>query len=923
MTQNIDLVHFLPQESSSYILSPTINPQPLISNHLKLNYPSLLDVSDLKLQQALIINDLFFVLIGLEGNYIRYSNTFAQTQSVNYHTENAYNNDKNHHLATQLSGPDFKISKNLNPSLKDLTKNIIKLGKIFYALRNFKGFFDNNSFGKINQSFAGFIRDTIKEYLANLNSIYLEYQNNPNYSILLMGDDLKRNNTDLKLKLLYEICHLIYNDTKKRVSQNNDFINFINNLKKDFYSNNELDLNSDNSKLPICKGGLILKIISQQIQRNQGNNDILQFLHHLFNEVSQNYLLMLNTWLVNGIVDDPFNEFLIKLNLSEVHQNQHLQITTDLQNLAAARFNSQSLQLLLMDHASPMERYWDSKFSIRRDGLPRQLEEFSLRNKVLLTGTYLNIIKDCGIMVQYTDFNSQLFREQSYYIRDLTDINLLNLQVNYWYIKANNMIMNLFYSGYNFLAILQDFKKFFFLNDNSMMAYLVRCNLELLKKPHHSSYLNELKNDFSFYFTNDKDFDSYSDEESSTNQLLLKLGEVTMERNGIFTELEDILNVKPINPEGIFNSSSYQALKNIVNEAIVPTASHQAAAATAPTEDQAKHVSFNDYLIHYINFDIILPFPLNLMISQTEIIKFQLIFRFLLLNVFFMQLFDESFLDLKQFKIESNNKFYSKKISKLSVLNFKILSLLKRLYTSYQLVIDANFNNSFEKLAKFKQNRQEAESVPKAANTNINTSTNNNFSNNLRRSNSIFSQFDSDFNQQPNTSTSSMNFNANVKTSAADTLTANVNNKDDTSKDNLTFEESKKKIQDMLDNILLYLYLTNFDYLKLIKSFFRVLINFNKFVKRFLKEVGIHQQSKKRRQGYSFTNSNNNMEVDNEMQDGEGSQVSMGSKNTAGGNAATMMMTTKVLLEFNHYYKKFEKEYELHERKLAKFWEYE
>src|SRR5690606_35720891 len=87
----------------------------------------------------------------------------------------------------------------------------------------------------------------------------------------------------------------------------------------------------------------------------------------LLRESSRPYMAMLNEWLHHGGIKDPHNEFLIKEQKS-IRREKLDQDYTD--------------------------EYWEKRYTIRDNLVPPQLEP--VRDKVLLAGKYLNVVRECG-----------------------------------------------------------------------------------------------------------------------------------------------------------------------------------------------------------------------------------------------------------------------------------------------------------------------------------------------------------------------------------------------------------------------------------------------------------------------------------------------------------------------------------------------
>ena len=76
---------------------------------------------------------------------------------------------------------------------------------------------------------------------------------------------------------------------------------------------------------------------------------------------------MLNLWLHHGEINDPHGEFLIK--------------------------EQKSIRKEKLDE-DYTDEYWDKRYTIREGEVPPQLD--ALKDKVLLAGKYLNVVRECG-----------------------------------------------------------------------------------------------------------------------------------------------------------------------------------------------------------------------------------------------------------------------------------------------------------------------------------------------------------------------------------------------------------------------------------------------------------------------------------------------------------------------------------------------
>jgi len=117
----------------------------------------------------------------------------------------------------------------------------------------------------------------------------------------------------------------------------------------------------------LCKGGIVLGILAHRLSTLAGDVSARALLQNLLHESSKPYMHMLNLWLHHGEINDPHGEFLIK--------------------------EQKSIRKEKLDE-DYTDEYWEKRYTIREGEVPPQLE--AVRNKVLLAGKYLNVVRECG-----------------------------------------------------------------------------------------------------------------------------------------------------------------------------------------------------------------------------------------------------------------------------------------------------------------------------------------------------------------------------------------------------------------------------------------------------------------------------------------------------------------------------------------------
>ena len=86
-------------------------------------------------QESAILDDLLFVFMGHEGQYIRYVDKYNP----------ALEKDR-------LAGPSFRILPGLDPSLRDLTISVLRMATYYSAMEAFVEVKSREEFGAINQA---------------------------------------------------------------------------------------------------------------------------------------------------------------------------------------------------------------------------------------------------------------------------------------------------------------------------------------------------------------------------------------------------------------------------------------------------------------------------------------------------------------------------------------------------------------------------------------------------------------------------------------------------------------------------------------------------------------------------------------------------------------------------------------------------
>jgi gamma-tubulin complex component 2 len=388
-------------------------------------------------QEAAILEDLLFVFMGYEGQYIRFAKTYHPTEEKD-----------------RLAGPIFKLLPGLDPSLHDLTTTMLKMATHYGAVEAFVEVQSREEFGAVNHALCAAIRKLLQDYLTLIAQLETQFLTNPSFTLHVLN--LYTLPTSHMLFQLYSIAHDILKRNsllEEDVDSDGDFDD-IDNILETLREGGDLGPGSIPGKR-ICKGGSVLGLITKRLQTMSGDPAARSLLTGLLRDSSRPYMTMLNEWLHHGSIKDPHAEFLVREQKS-IRRERLEQDYTD--------------------------EYWERRYTIRDIDVPPQLE--GVKDKVLLAGKYLNVVRECGGV------------DVSKAVRDVPrsfDDNRFLDNVNSAYAYANESLLNLLLTTHALPARLRSLKHYFFLDQSDFFSYFLELGASELRKPVKSVNTSKLQ----------------------------------------------------------------------------------------------------------------------------------------------------------------------------------------------------------------------------------------------------------------------------------------------------------------------------------------------------------------------------------------------------------------------------------------------
>jgi gamma-tubulin complex component 2 len=204
------------------------------------------------------------------------------------------------------------------------------------------------------------------------------------------------------------------------------------------------------------KGGALLNSIYKSLT---AASDAIhkKIFNFLLEKASVPYLEILSKWIYLGEIEDPYEEFLIKENkeLSKENLNKD--------------FN---------------DRYWDSRFELRDSQTPLFLHK--LAAKVLLTGKYLNVIRECGKTVHCPYLEELDPRKNTKLLSNIGSQREFLEPIEHAYEWASKELLQLILGEHQLVNRLKSIKHYFFLDHGDFFVHFMDSAQEELEKHHEN-----------------------------------------------------------------------------------------------------------------------------------------------------------------------------------------------------------------------------------------------------------------------------------------------------------------------------------------------------------------------------------------------------------------------------------------------------
>lgn len=323
-------------------------------------------------QELIVIDDLLSALVGIEGRYISIKRFCGKEFDVT-----------------------FQIDASMDLALQELAKRIFPLCESFLLINQFVESRSQFKTGLVNHAFAAALRAFLLDYQAMV--AQLEHQ-------FRLGR--------LSIQGLWFYCQpmmgsmLALSTVIHKASANN------------------------------FMGSAVLNLLQSQAKAMAGDNAVRSLLEKMTQCASSAYLGILERWVYEGVIDDPYGEFFIA-------ENKSLQ-----------------KESLTQDYDA---KYWGQRYSLK-DGIPSFLANAA--GTILTTGKYLNVMRECGHNVQVPA------SEDSKFISFGSNHHYLEC-IKAAYEFSSTELLNLIKEKYDLLGRLRSIKHYLLLDQGDFLVHFM------------------------------------------------------------------------------------------------------------------------------------------------------------------------------------------------------------------------------------------------------------------------------------------------------------------------------------------------------------------------------------------------------------------------------------------------------------------
>lgn len=327
---------------------------------------------DASVQELIIIDDILSALLGIEGRYISIKRVRGKEDIVT-----------------------FRLDASMDLALQELATRICPLCESFLLINQFVESRSQFKYGLVNHAFAAALRALLLDYQAMVSQLEHQFR-------------LGR----LSLQGLWFYCQPMMGPLQA------------------------LSLVIRKASVNNFSGSAVLNLLQSQGKAMAGDHTVRSLLEKMTQCASSAYFGILERWVYEGVIDDPYGEFFIA-------ENKSLQ-----------------KESLTQDYDA---KYWKQRYSLK-DGIPSFLANAA--GTILTTGKYLNVMRECGHNVQVPvseNLKFMSFGSTHHYLECIKSA----------YDFASGELLNLIKQKYGLMGKLRSIKHYLLLDQGDFLVHFM------------------------------------------------------------------------------------------------------------------------------------------------------------------------------------------------------------------------------------------------------------------------------------------------------------------------------------------------------------------------------------------------------------------------------------------------------------------
>ncbi|KAM8888576.1 gamma-tubulin complex component 2 isoform 1-T2 [Synchiropus picturatus] len=330
-------------------------------------------------QEQALVDDLLFVLIGVDGRDITAQPVLGRQNR------------------------SFIVDPTLDMSIKELVNRILPVASYYSTITRFIEEKSSFEYGQVNHALTAAMRTLMKEYLILITQL----------------EHLQRQGLLSLQKLWFYI-----QPTMRTMEILASIASSVD--KGD------------------CMGGSTLSLLHDRTFNYTGDSQAQELCLYLTKAASVPYFEILEKWIYRGIIKDPYSEFMV-----EEHELQKEKIQED--------YN---------------DKYWDQRYTIVQHRIPSFLQKMA--DKILSTGKYLNVVRECGRDVTCPDA-----KEVLYTLKERAYVEQIEKAFNY----ASKVLLDFLMEEKELVSRLRSIKHYFLMDKGDFFVHFMDLTEEELQKP--------------------------------------------------------------------------------------------------------------------------------------------------------------------------------------------------------------------------------------------------------------------------------------------------------------------------------------------------------------------------------------------------------------------------------------------------------